>query len=330
VRWFQKAYTSGDDPKVRALAATALERLGQKPPKRVAVKPRWTGMAYAALVSDSNVNLATDEVIEPSKSDTGLELYVAANQWLRGDREDGLRLNLSVNSQTYSSETQYNFIQLNAGLSRYGRLQDWQMRFSGDWAEINVDGGSYERIFSATAEGRNDLSKDRQLQLRYRLSRIIATDSGTATVLGNDYLDGIRHQLRIGLWQRNGSQRVRAFYQLELNDRDDLREAGYYFTSYSPTRHTLQLTAYLPVGADWTARLDGRYRLSTYNDANELVGGVSKTREDTQYRLSGQLSREIGKSQELELRYTYTDNNSNLNEYDYDRSVVQAGINWFF
>jgi tetratricopeptide (TPR) repeat protein len=329
VRWFQRAYNSGEDQKVRALAATALERLGAKPKRLSSKKSSWRGLASTSFVSDSNVNLATDEINQASKSDTSIELYASANQWLKGNRKDGLRLKLDVTSQTYSTETQYNYLQLSAGLTRYGQLGAWQTRFTGKWDEINIDGSSYERILNAIAYGHTNLSNDKQLRLHYRLSRIVATDSGTATTLGNDYLDGVRHQFRAGIQKRYGEKRVRAYYQLELNDRDDFDEAGYLFQSYSPTRHTLKVIGYFSV-ANWDARVDGRYRTSSYSDANEVSSGVFEKREDKQLRLSARLIREIAKNMEFEGRYTYTDNNSNLNTYDYDRSVIQAGLNWRF
>jgi len=323
VKWFQRAY-KGDSNKLSELAAIALKRLGKKPKKAVRKKSPWKGLVSASLESDSNVNLATDEVNEPSKSDTSMSLYASANRWLKGNRKDGVRLDVNVNSQTYSSETQYDYLQLHARLSRYGRLGSWRTRFSGSWDEITLDGSAYERIISARADGRHNLSKDRQLRLRYRLSRILADST-------YDYLDGWRHQLRAGVRQRYGKKRVRAYYQLEVNDRDDyIGPISGRFTSSSPTRHVLRVTGYLPVGADWTARLDGRLRMSRYADANEFSVGAPKKREDDQYRLGVKLTHKFDKHLEFGVEYQYADNNSNIDVYDYDRSLVRANVSWFY
>jgi tetratricopeptide (TPR) repeat protein len=323
VKWFQRAY-KGKSEKVGELAAIALKRLGKMPKKTVRKKPAWKGLVSASLESDSNVNLATDEVNEPSKSDTSMSLYASANRWLKGNRKDGVRLDLNVNSQTYSSETQYNYLQLHARLSRYGRLGSWRTRFSGSWDEITLDNSAYERIISARADGRYNLSKDRQLRLRYRLSRILADST-------YDYLDGWRHQLRAGVRQRYGKKRVRAYYQLEVNDRDDyISPISGRFASYSPTRHVLRVTGYLPVSDSWTVRLDGRLRMSRYADANEFSVGAPKKREDDQYRLGVKLTHKFDKRLEFAVEYQHTDNNSNIDVYDYDRSLVRANVSWFY
>ena len=326
VAWFQKAYAKDDNEKITVLAETALKRLGVKP-KKIARSSRstWSGYVSAAIASDSNVNLATDEINQPSKSDTSFELFASGNGWLSGSRRDGVRLELSGIVQNYSTETQYNFNLMHVGLSRFAQLGDWRTRFNGGWDEITVNGNSYERIFSGMVDARKDLTNESQLQLRYRLSSIDATDPAY------DYLTGIRHQLRAGLQKRYGEKRVRAYYQYEMNDRKDyVSPVTKTFTSYSPNRHTINLTGYFPLVTDWELRLDGRYRLSSYSEANDLPGGGSKKRQDAQTRASARIAYKMAKRQEVELKYSLTNNDSNINEYDYDRTLIQAGMNWSF
>ncbi len=323
IKWFQHAYT-GDSDKLSEGAAIALKRLGKKPTKAMRKKPVWKGLVSASLESDSNVNLATDEVNELSKKDTSTSLYASANRWLKGGRKDGVRLDLNIDSQRYRSETQYNYLQLHAGLSRYSRLDRWQTHFSGFWDQITLNGNNYERIISARAYGGYDLSNNRQLRLRYQLSRILADST-------YNYLDGWRHQFRAGVQHRFGEKRVRSYYQMELNDRDDYGPISGRFTSYSPLRHVLQVTGYLPVSAGWMARLDGRLRMSHYADANEFgVGIPKKKRKDNQYRLSARLTHKLDKRLEFSIEYQYTNNNSNIDAYDYDRSVMKANTSWFY
>ncbi len=325
VSWFQKAYDNNNHPKVTALAATALKRLGAAP-KIITHSQRstWSGYTSAMIAHDSNVNLATGEVNQPSNSDTSLELYGAANKWLSGDRAHGNRLELSGVLQRYRTETQYNFADLHAGLSRFTQLNDWDVRVNGSVDEINVDNASYERIYSILWDGKKDLATDRELLLRYRFSRI-------TTPAGYGYLAGSRHQARIGIQKHYDKKRLQAYYQLEMNNRGDyVSPVNNAFTSYSPTRHTINLTGYFPITTDWETQLDARYRISKYNDANDLPVGGAKQREDSLTTVSARLAYAMAKHRELELRYSLSNNNSNINSYDYDRALVQAGMNWSF
>jgi tetratricopeptide (TPR) repeat protein len=331
VAWFQRAYAGGNDANIRTLSAQALQRLGAKPRKTAASsKQPWSGFVATLLGHDSNVTLVNDDLTAPPReSDNTFEVLAAADRWLQGGPKDGLQLSLSADAQMYAKNSQYDFSLLHAGVLRYGRLQGWQTDFGMSWDEIYFDGRKYQRVINAEAQGRYPLSKgkqtgDKQLRLRYRLSRIQATDGLY------DYLDGWRQQWRAGVWARDGERRYKVYYQLEVNDRDDFTNVAGGFTSFSPTRHTLLMAASMPVAPRWSAGADVRYRYSVYNDANDLTGGVQKTRADNQYRLGTQLTYALAKNWEFEAGYGYTNNDSNIAGYTYRRSLVTAGVNWFF
>jgi len=333
VAWFQRAYAGGNDANIKTLSAQALQRLGAKPRKTAApsTKP-WSGFVATLLSHDSNVTLVNDDLTgATSESDNTFEVLAAADRWLQGGPKDGLQLSLSADAQMYAKNSQYDFSLLHAGVLRYGRLQGWQTDFGMSWDEIYFDGRKYQRVIDAEAQGRYPLSGDKQLRLRYRLSRVVATDSQYG------YLDGWRQQWRAGVWGHSGERRYRAYYQLELNDRDDFVSANGGFISFSPTRHTLLAAATVPVAPKWSAGADVRYRNSRYNDANVYIDTVPpigpsiiKTRVDNQYRLGAQLTYAFIKNWEFEAGYSYTDNNSNIADYAYTRSLVTAGVNWFF
>lgn len=331
IAWFQRAYSSGGDANIKTLSAQALQRLEAKPRKSAAsAKKPWSGFVAAQLSHDSNVTLVNDDLAGPtSESDNALEVFAAADRRLQGGADDGLQLSLSADTQMYEKNSQYDFSFLHAGVLRYGRLQGWQTDFGMSWDEIYFDGRKYQRVINAEAQGRYPLSKgkqtgDKQLRLRYRLSRIQATDGLY------DYLDGWRQQWRAGVWARDGERRYKVYYQLEMNNRDDFTNVAGGFTSFSPTRHTLLMAASMPVAPRWSAGADVRYRYSVYNDANDLTGGGQKTRADNQYRLGTQLTYALAKNWEFEAGYGYTNNDSNIAGYTYRRSLVTAGVNWFF
>jgi hypothetical protein len=330
VAWFQRAYAAGSDKNIKALSRQALRRLAAEPRKTLAETRPWTGFVSTLLSHDSNVTLVNDDLTgATSESDNAFEVLAAAEHWLHGGYRDGLQLSFSADAQMYAQNGQYDFSLVHAGAWRFGQLGPWQTRFGLSWDEIYFDGRKYQRLFNADVRGRYPLAAATQLRVRYRLSSIRATNKQY------DYLDGWRQQLRAGLWLRRGERRYKAYYQLEVNNRNDYTDSANNFTSYSPTRHSLQLTATLPLAAAWSARLDARIRYSVYSDANDLVGGASKVREDMQYRLGGYVTYIFARDWELEAGYSYTDNNSNIDQslaqnYSYRRSLLTAGVNWFF
>ena len=330
IRWFKRAYRSSDNGKVRKLAAVALTRLGVSKSKMKRPPRRWTGLVSSSVARDSNVTLANEDLVGvTSKSDTVVDFLAFADRWLRGGRNDGLRMGLSLYQQRYQTLDQYNFSQYSVHLTRYGRLDNWRMRFGAHWDENHFDNSEYQRVVSADVRGSKALSKQNQLRLSYKLSRIQATDSVY------EYLEGWRQRLRAGLQQRRESNKFRYYYQLEINNRSD-RTTATRFTSYSPIRHVLRATGWWNFTDKWGLRLDGRFRYSQYNDAHILSGGESIRREDNQIRLSAKVSHKFSRDWEVNVQTIYTDNDSSIDQpspglsYSYTRTLLKAGVRWSF
>lgn len=325
---FQHAYQTGKSDKIRMLSREALSRLDAKPEKKPTPVKKWVGLATMAFESDSNVALVNDDLVGvTSKSDSSIVLSAFGANWLSGDSANGLRLFLRGYLQNYNTETNYNYNQLGAGIAKYLQIGSWYTRYGGFWDETYLGGSSYQRILTAEVQGNHDLSKGSQIQIRYKLSSIDATDPVY------DYLEGIRHQLRMGAQQHYKSARVRVYYEFEMNDRKDYENplsATYTFKSYSPTRHTFRVTGWLNIAKDWELRLDARYRTSTYNDDHILTGGTTELREDNQTRLSARLSKEMARDLNLEMAYTVTRNDSTIDSESYDRNLASLGLSWKF
>ncbi len=323
--WFLRTYDNTSDAKLKALSAKALERLGVNLKKGSTTK-KWSGFASVNAGYDSNVKLANEDLVGVvGESDSSLEVMGAGNYWLRGGREDGVRLSFSANMQKYQTLSNDDFSQFKLGLSRFGKLGDWNMRFTGSWNESYLGGNNYQRIFGGEARGQYGLGDGKYLRLRYRLNYITATD----TIF--EVLGGWRHQLRAGMQFNQGAHRFRVYYQLDLNERSDrVRATG--FTSFSPTRHALRALAYLRLSEKWKGRLDARYRFSGYNDATTDTNIVTSpvTREDSQLRLGARLDYGFARNWEVEGQYAYYDNSSNIAANSYTRSVVFLGVNRFF
>lgn len=335
IRWFRRSYRNLSDPKIRKLSAIALKRLGSSVRQARRFPQQWVGFVSSSLYYDSNVTLLNEDPIDgTSNSDTAVDISVSSGRWLKGTMNSGVRMALGANMKKFSTLSQYDDSQLSARVLRYDRLGDWKMRLGGSWDEIYFDGRGYQRIVSADVRGLKTLSENNQLRLRYKLSRIQATDSVY------DYLDGWRQQFRVGLQQNSESDKTRYYYQLELNDREDsvrLPTSDRPFTSYSPTRHTLRATHWRELLGRWRLRLDARVRYSDYNDAN--LRGVAPNdqkehREDSQLRLSARISRKFDRRWEVYAQYTATTNDSTIDGIDesksYDRSIIKAGVSWAF
>jgi tetratricopeptide (TPR) repeat protein len=325
IRWFRRAYRSGQSKNIRALSAEALKRLGVSPARPKQQRPGWSGFVAGSLGYDSNVTLVNNDLLgATSESDTAMDLFASAGRWLKGDMQSGVRLVLGANLQKYSTLDQNDFGGFSVRVSRYDRLGDWRLRLGGSWREIYFDGNEYERIVSAYVYGRKSLSKTNQMRLRYKLSRIQATSALY------DYLDGWRQQVRLGLRQYFQSYRTRYYYELELNNRADFNGTVDPFISFSPTRHTLRATSWWKLTNQWETRLDGRYRYSHYNDDNILFGGISERREDRQLRVALRLSRKLNRQWDINTEYTHTNNDSNVDRKSYDRDVIMLGFTWLY
>ncbi len=329
IRWFQRAHRNVDSQQIQALAMEALKRLGSSPRKTRRSSPGWTGFVSSSLMYDSNVTLVNNDLLGvTNQSDTAMDLSVSAGRWLKGGINNGVRMVFGANLQKYGKLGENDYAQLNARAMRYDRLGGWKMRIGGSWNEIYFNGSEYQRIISADVRSLRALSENNQLHLRYKLSRIQATDAVF------DYLDGWRHQLRAGIQLRGGKSRVRYYYQLELNDRKDFveeelpRNSGVIrsFVSYSPVRHTLRATGWWELNSIWRARLDARYRYARYNDENILVGGATEHRADNQVRLSARISRKFFRRWDVDGQYSYTNNDSSIERRSYDRSVIKVGV----
>ena len=212
-------------------------------------------------------------------------------------------------------------------LSGRGRKGDWNTRYGGFLDEIYLGGSSYQRLLTAELRGQYPTSENNQLLLRYKFTSIQATDSAY------DYLGGVRHQLRADTQVVNKGSRYRVYYELELNDRKDFEDAAattYTFRSYSPTRHTLRVTGWWHLASLWKLRLDGRYRISKYNDDYVLASSATEERKDTQTRYSVQLSKELDKNMGLEMNYVVTSNDSSIDAESYDRDLLSVGVVWTF
>lgn len=327
--WWRQTFNETRDPKLKALAASRLESLS---PRRESVRQtgsrapeRWLGLLSADIGHDDNVTLENNALAGASgKSDNFIELFGYLQGLLSGELRNGVLLKASVYRLEYNSQTAYNMTVLNAGLYKTLPLAHWRSETGVYFTDASLGGSDYLRSWNLSFDARRQLTAGPRLRLRARYHKF---DAQSAVY---DYLSGNSVDLRAqARWKWAGRRSLRAYYQLDLNNRNDLR-VGNTFSSFSPTRHTLYLSYAQPLTVNW--RFEGmlEYRTSRYADDYILAGGAHVQRTDDRTRFGAQFTRALARNTDLVLDYKHTRNSSTLNQYSYSRNVFTAGIQYLF
>ncbi len=317
IEHFERVQGITDDRNLRALADTALDRLGRAP-----VPPRRTG-AVASLAGgyDSNVTLSQDTatVGSSNKSDFFAEALAAASHQLTGNTTRGLYAQGGLVLRKYSDLDQFDLMASRVGLSYETDSGRLQTSAGGYFDMIYLGGERLEQAAMVDVQVRRRLDAGGDLRGRYQFARIKGGG-------GFDYLDGWQQRFTADAGFASAPAHLRAGYQLELNNRRDLQQGGEFF-SVSPTQHSLFATATLPKVGGWWTDVRGEYRISRYNDPYRLDGGSRVvTREDNRYGIALRANRRLSALWRVFIDYSNYRNESNLNIYDYVRYQLLVGI----
>jgi tetratricopeptide (TPR) repeat protein len=320
MQYFEQAYRATSDPNLRALAATALERLGGAPPS-----PETSAVVSLAGGYDSNATLSPDAatVGVSHQGDRFVEALAAASHRLAGNTARGWVAHGSLVLRKYADLSQFDVTGLRAGLSHErdsGRVRTGVGAYF-DTAYVGRD--RLEQLASVDAQASSRLDAGGELRGRYQFRRIAGGG-------GFEYLDGRQQRLSADAGFTLASALLRAGYQLELNHRRDLQQ-GSEFLSVSPTRHSLFASVALRNVAGWQADARGEYRVSRYGDPNLIDAGpplgiLEVTRRDRRYGFALRAGRRLTVPWRLFIDYSHYRNESNLDTYDYSRHQVMAGI----
>lgn len=310
-----RAYRESAEPRLRALAATALERLGFAPPRA-----RTSFFASFGAGYDSNATLSPDIESEglSGESDTFAEAIAAVSHRLDGTAEAALYAQGAVYARKYIDVSRYDLLGLRAGLARETRSAGRQTGIGGYVEQIFIDDDTLQQAGTLDLYARWMRDAGRDLRARYQLTRV---EGGG----GYRYLDGWQHRLSADAGFGLGRARARTGYELELNKRSDLVQDNRFF-SYSPTRHLLFVGATWPVVGVWRLEARGEARFSRYDDPNRLADGSWVEREDDRYGLSLRGSRPLDGRWRLFVAGEYHANRSNIATYDYRRAQLSAGV----
>ncbi len=319
IEHFEQAHRATTDPNLRALAATAFERLRGVPPS-----PQANAVISLAGGYDSNATLSPDAATGgvSHQGDRFVEALVAATQRLAGSTERGWVAHGSLVLRRYADLRQFDVAGSRAGLSHERYWGSVQTSVGAYYDTAYIGGGRLEQGASLDAQASSRLDSGGELRGRYQFRRIAGGG-------GFEYLDGRQQRLSADAGFTLASALVRAGYQLELNHRRDLQQ-GSEFISASPMRHSLFASVALRNVAGWQAEARGEYRVSRYADPNLIDGGVlgilEVTRRDRRYGFALRANRRTTAPWRVFIDYSYYRNESNLDTYDYGRHQLMAGI----
>lgn len=332
VGWLQRAIAATDNPKLYSLAEAMLARYSigaanpapatPSAPDAAPTTSPWSSFIVGETGFDSNVTLLSDtQTLITSERD---DFFFDAFAYLKRDFSQtgsGLQRRLDGNAYVikYQDIDGYDIDSLRLGGSLGKDISGWAADGGAHLVHTFLDGDEFTAESEFNVSASRWLQPDRsRLRIRYEGSRIHALDPIYS------YLDGWRHKTDARLTWLRGEQQLHAMYQLETNYREELYTPR--FTSYSPIRNSLRLSAESPVGRLFDAALEVHYYHSRYLNPNELSDGSFLTRRDDRLSAIARITYRIRGGNELSLEYRRASNRSNIDDYDYTQYIAMLGL----
>ena len=319
---FEQVNRTTADPNLRALAATAFERLRGAPPS-----PQASAEISLAGGYDSNATLSPDAatVGVSHQGDRFVEALAAATHRLAGNSERGWVAHGSLILRKYADLHQFDVAGSRAGLGHERHWGSVQTSAGAYFETAYIGGDRLEQSTSFDAQASSRLDSGSELRGRYQFKHVAGGG-------GFEYLDGRQQRLLAEVEFTPADALLLAGYQLELNHRRDLQQ-GSEFLSASPTRHSLFASVALLNLAGWRTDARGEYRVSRYRDPNLILIDAGPPldilevrRRDRRYAFALRANRRLTAPWGVFIDYSYYRNDSNLDTYDYSRQQLMAGI----
>ncbi|MGD8594652.1 MAG: outer membrane beta-barrel protein [Gammaproteobacteria bacterium] len=341
--YFSQAHTLAVDENLKALSLNALQHFDAPEAKQTS-SGGWGGLVSLNGGYDDNVSLIDEDISQARGiDDYHMELFASTDRMILGSVSNGIHFDANVDVLKQQNEHDYDYSQWHLALAHRGVFSRWNTR-----ARVNIDRSRYgnvdfQQLLGLDLRGQHDLSSNTAIELRYKYVDI--KDRSPNEIY--DYLAGNRQQLRVRLTNARKNISFKYSYELQLNDRNDFTDSivgvdttvvG--FSSYSPLRHNVQISADVPWGRSLTLSLEAQYRYSDYREADTILNvdntsGASTVlyslnRKDSRYRMNIGLAYHLMPYMELFADYGFTRNDSNREGSDYDRTLVRAGVTWFY
>lgn len=318
-KWFIEVRDKGASVKLSALAGQRLAQLEQAPSS--AFSPViWDNGYRLQLGYDDNIeDPALTGVVDKGDSFASAMVYTSRTE----GGSEGVRLAMVGFMQHYKAVRIYDLDLLQLSLDKGFALADWRNRVGAELEGTTLGGDNYLQTTKLYLRGSFPVSGMDTLWLRYRYSAI------SAMTASYDYLAGDRHELEARWQHQRQEMNLQASYEIELNDRNDYQGTTV-FSSYSPTRHTVDLRADANLSPGWELESRLTWRLSGYTDENILADSSRVKRNDERLMLSLGINRALSDRLKLDFEYRFTENHSNIATYHYTRNIYTVGISGNF
>lgn len=312
-----RSMESGPDAALAQRAGVALARLEGDSRKPVA-----TGYLLVAGGYDSNPALL-DESLQPAAGGDSpdLELFGAFGWPLGGTARAATLLHGGAYLKDYTEDLGEDQRGAFAGLSRELDDGDRRLSLGLDASTSDLDGEHFLDAFTLQAQRMPAAGEGWRFSAQASLIQAPAVHA---------HLEGWRGRLGFGRAARFGRALARLGYELEYNDREDLR-AGSEFFSQSPLRQRVELVVENPAGTNTTLRWNLRWRDSRYRDPDVTQQGVNLVEErrvETLTQAGLQLRHRLGRETFGLLEGQFSRNQATPDAYDYDRAIVLLGLEW--
>jgi hypothetical protein len=311
-KWFTRVAKNSEDKKLVILAKNNYKQITPQ-----WITKKWSTYLSASLGYDDNVNFAPLGITS-ERSDNFSNIVASADYLFSGDRKNGWLGEAYFYSRNYLNEDTFDEYIYGAIIKKHLQLnRDWQTLYSLDMSKSDYGGEDYQTITKIGAEARNLLSKNERLYLRYTYE-----DINSDNVLF-DYLEGWRQKLRAEYRLYRKQDNSRFYYELELNNRNDLSLATGDF-SYSPIRHTFRGKYTSILSQQWHLTGDLAYRASDY------PATANQDRQDDRIKAAMYADYRFSRDFKLRAKVEYTDNRSTEDAFAYKRTVYTMGLSALF
>lgn len=306
---FSRIIEQSSDKKLITLSTAQLNKLERG-------KDDWRLYVSAEYGHDSNITSLPSET-SLDIADNFYTAFILIDKVVNGSRTNGWLLDARFFRIDFSDSNNYDEYQYAAGIKKSQPVANWNTQLHLGLSENNFSGENYQSTVNMTVDGQTRLSRNQQLYLRYQYDDI------SSELAIYDYLQGWRQRARIGLRQKNNRHSYNIYYELELNQREDLITSSYAY-EYSPTRHTVRGSYSYLATNNWKLIAELGLRDSDFPDSESF------DRNDEQLKSAVGVDYTFDKSLHLKGRLEQVNNRSSVDIYDYSKSRIMLGLNKLF
>lgn len=317
--WFRKAHQGAETARLRRLAA---KQLGLADPATRRYRAYLEGFAGY----DSNPALADEdaEVVgdRDAEGDAIFGALATGEAVLWGDWSSGLSVKGSGYADFHPDLDEEDLGSLAGGLGVHHSPGRWRHELEVLAGQLWLGREAFQTSAGAQLRSLRQLGRLGAGELRLR-SEYADGDDGN----GFGYVTGWSHAARVRLLGRHAGWRWRIHYELEYEDRDDLRidgTAGVDFFSVSPLRNEVGASLERALFGSLSGAVGAAYRRSDYRD-EEIRSGVEQgRRSDDRFEVRAGLAHPLGAGWTARLESSYWHNRSHCDadaceRFDYER-----------